>query len=658
MGETAVFYRDLAYIFVAALLGGLVARKLRQPLILGYIAGGILVGPFTPGPSVEDFRTLELLAEVGVILLMYSIGLEFSFGELFRLRWIAGLGTPLAMLLSIASGVLTARLAGWPLQQGIAIGVIVSVASTMVLSRFLQEAGELRTLHGQIMMGMVLVEDLAVVILTIALPTLNARSEAGLSGLGAALAKAVLVLAPASFVAVRLVPRLMARVARTRSQELYLVVALAVGFATAAVSQAVGLSLAAGAFLAGLIVSSSEYAHETLAHLLPLRDMFVALFFVTIGALIRPSALIHSTSLIAILVLLVVVGKFIIRAGVVAVFGYPLWTALLVGAGLTQIGEFSFVLVRIARSAGLVGEDVYNATLATSLITILLNAVLVPATRTWASRRRIETAPADMTRTPAEMQDHVVIGGFGRIGSLVGTALDAFSVPYIVVETDPDIIKALRSRSVPCIFGDVAHSSILERTHIGRARLLVITVPHRDSAIPAVRNARKLNQMAPIIARAHRIADREDLLKQGATDVIEPEIEASTTLVANALQFLDLPKTNTHAYIEALRAGLENYAVPPPPAGTFPILREITVGEFTRDGETLAEARVRERFGITVVATTTAFGEIFVNPPAATRIRSGDKLRVFGLPGQIAEFSSYVGERSTGEPPENEKGAG
>ncbi len=340
MDATPVFYRDLAYIFVAALFGGLLARRLRQPLILGYIIGGIVVGPFTPGPSVEDFRTIELLAEVGVILLMYSIGLEFSFDELLRVRWVAVMGTPIAMVLSIASGVLAGGLLGWPIQQGVAVGAIISVASTMVLSRFLIERGELRTTAGRIMLGMVLVEDLVVVVLTSALPAMGGTASSHWTVVATALGKAALILVPVTLLAVKLVPRLMRRVARTHSAELYLLVALAIGFATAAISQAVGLSLAAGAFLAGMIVSSSEYGYETLAHLLPLRDTFVALFFVTIGALIRPSALIHSIGLVFVMVLLVVIGKFVIRAAVVALFRYPLSTAFLVGIGLTQIGEF------------------------------------------------------------------------------------------------------------------------------------------------------------------------------------------------------------------------------------------------------------------------------------------------------------------------------
>lgn len=640
MEASPVFYRDLAYIFVAALLGGLLARRLRQPLILGYIIGGILVGPFTPGPSVEDFRTIELLAEVGVILLMYSIGLEFSFDELLRVRWVAAIGTPVAMLLSIGSGVLAGRLLGWPLQQGIAVGAIVSVASTMVLSRFLIERGELRTVPGRIMIGMVLVEDLVVVVLTIALPAIGSASAAVLSRLVIALGKALLVLVPVGYLAAKLVPRLMRRIAHTRSEELYLIVALAIGFATAAITQGVGLSLAAGAFLAGMIVSSSEYSHETLAHLLPLRDTFVALFFVTIGALIRPSAMIHSIGLVAVLVGLVVVGKFVIRAAVVILFRYPLWTALLVGVGLTQIGEFSFVLVRIARSSGLVGEDVYNATLAASLLTILLNAALMRFAPEWVrqNRMRAEFATAE---PDLHLRSHVIICGFGRIGSLVGQAVEAFSIPRLVVENDPEIIKALRARNVPCLFGNAAHLTILERAGVVQARLVVITVPENGPASAAARNVRKLNRTVPIIARAHRAADREILLSGGATQVIQPEIEASAVLVANVLQHLSLPKSSAQAYVEALRAGLGNIQSAPL-AGDLPLLDEVAVGRFCDEGQTLAQARVRERFGVTVVVVTTPTGDTLVNPPAATTIRSGDRLRVFGLAKQIADFAAYV----------------
>ena len=373
------FFRDLAYVFGAAVVGGGVAKALRQPLILGYVLGGFLIGPFTPGPTLSQVHQFEVLAEVGVILLMYSIGLEFSFHELLQVKWVAIFGGPLGILLSVGLGVGTGYLLGWSTPQGIAVGAIVSVASTMVLSRLLADRGELRSPHGQVMIGITLVEDLAVVVLTVLLPSLNNLTGGHFLALGIAMGKALMILTPVMFVAAKLVPPLMKRINQADNEELYLLVVLALGFATAAVTQAVGLSLALGAFLAGLIVSESGTTRKMLDKLLPLRDAFVALFFVTIGALVDPHILISKPLLWGTIVILTVAGKFVVWTAVVWLFRYPLRTAVLVGLGLTQIGEFSYVLIRVARDAHIVTDDVYHATLAASLITILLNGLLMKA---------------------------------------------------------------------------------------------------------------------------------------------------------------------------------------------------------------------------------------------------------------------------------------
>jgi CPA2 family monovalent cation:H+ antiporter-2 len=376
-------YHDLAYVFVAAMAGGLVARMLRQPLILGYVAGGIVVGPFTPGLRISDLHELEILAEVGVILLMYSIGIEFSIRDLLRVKWVALIGGPLGILLSILLSTGVGWMLGWSTSQGIAVGAAVAVASTMVLSRLLIDGGELQSEHGRVMIGMTLVEDFVVVALTVLLPSLGGGERGQLLSVGLALGKGLLILAPVAVLAYKFVPPLMARVARMKDDELYLLVTLALGFATAALTQAVGLSLALGAFLAGVVISGSEHAHETLTRVLPLRDAFVALFFVTIGALIDPRQLFSHPSLLLEILGLVVLGKFVIWTAVVWLFRYPLRTAVLVAVGLTQIGEFSYVLIAVARDAKLVGNEVYNAILAVSLLSILLNAALMRVARRW-----------------------------------------------------------------------------------------------------------------------------------------------------------------------------------------------------------------------------------------------------------------------------------
>ena len=380
-------FRDLAYVFAAAVLGGWLAWLTRQPLILGYVLGGILIGPFTPGPTVSDVHTFELFAEIGVVLLMFAIGIEFSLRDLLSVKWVALIGGPLGILLSILLGLGVGQLLGWPPLQGIVIGAVISVASTMVLARLLIDRGELQSQHGRLMVAITLVEDLAVVVLTVLMPALGDLGVSRAVSIGIALGKATLILVPFAYLAAKVVPAIMSRVARTGNAELFLLVALAIGLGTAALTQTVGLSLALGAFLAGLLISNSDHAHETLARLLPLRDVFVAMFFVTIGALVNPRALFGNLPLLGVMVALIVVGKFAIWMAVVWLFRYPLSTALRVAAGLTQIGEFSFILVQVARTAGQVGDDVYSATLAASLLTILINALLVRYVSTTASAR-------------------------------------------------------------------------------------------------------------------------------------------------------------------------------------------------------------------------------------------------------------------------------
>jgi len=377
MPSDALVFRDLAYVLLAAVLGGALSWKTRQPLILGYVLGGLLISPFTPGPAVSDVHTFEVIAEVGVILLMYSVGMEFSLRDLLEVKWVALLGGPLGILMSVGLGLGVGTLLGWAPLQGVIVGMVVSVASTMVLARLLMDRGEIRSPHGRVMIGLTLVEDLAVVVLTILIPVLGTMEPGRLVALGAALGKAALILVPFVLLAATVVPRVMSLVARMRSDEMLLLVALAVGLGTAALTQAVGLSLALGAFLAGLLISNSDYAHDTMARLLPVRDAFVALFFVTIGTLIDPRTVLANLPLLGVMLTLIMLGKLVIWTAVVRLFRYPLPTALVVAVGLTQIGEFSFILVQAARSAGHVGVDVYTATLAAALLSILLNAVLV-----------------------------------------------------------------------------------------------------------------------------------------------------------------------------------------------------------------------------------------------------------------------------------------
>jgi CPA2 family monovalent cation:H+ antiporter-2 len=635
-----VIFGDLAFVFVAAVLGGALAWWAGQPLILGYVVGGILISPFTPGPSVSNLHSFDVFAEVGVVLLMFSIGMEFSPRELMQVRLVALLGGPLAVVLSLALGAGAGALLGWGVVQGVVIGAIISVSSTMVLGRLLLDRGDLHSRHGRVMMGTSLVEDLAAVVLIVLIPALGAVESGGvLAPIALAVGKAVLVLTPFAFLVSRVIPRLMTQVARTRNQELFLLVALAIGLGTAALTQAIGLSLALGAFLAGLIISESDYAHETLARLLPLREVFGALFFVTVGALIDPGRVLANLPLLAAILGLVLVGKLAIRTVVVWLCGERLATALLVGVGLAQIGEFSFVLVQVARNAGHVGPDVYHATLAASLLTILVNALLVRAVPGWIGRARRAGRRRDhRDPSPASLSDHVVLCGFGRVGSAIGEALETFSIPYVAIELDPDIVAGLRARQAPCLFGDAASRRVLERAGTERAALVVLALPDSDRTRHAIRHVRELNPGVAILARTQR-AGGESLARAGASEVIEPEQEAAATLIRHALRRLSQPQDLVLAYLTRLRETMQpGGAGASAPTDVLPGLGDVVVGHGSLADQSLREARIRERLGVTVVAVARPPEETVLNPSPEFILRPGDRVRLFGLPEQIEAF--------------------
>src|ERR1700678_2091523 len=383
MEANPVLFRDLTYIFLAAALGGLLAWRLRLPLILGFIFGGIAISPFTPGPHLSNLHTFEVFAEVGVVSLMFSIGVEFSIPDLMRVKWVALLGGPIGILLLVGISAAASHLFGWSLTEGVVIGATISVASTMVLARLLSDSGKLNTTYGRVMIGITLVEDLAVICMTVVLPVLGGSGDDRFAKAAWILGKALLLLIPLVFLAIKVIPHLLRRVKLTCNSELLLLVAIAICLGTAALAQAVGFSVALGAFLAGLSISGLPDLHDAHSQLVPLRDAFVALFFVSLGTLIDPKVLLNNLPMLGLMLLLIVAGKFLVWTAVVWLFRYPLRTGIAVPAGLTQIGELSFVVVQVARSSGLVTEKVFSTVIAASLISILVNVFLVRGVFAW-----------------------------------------------------------------------------------------------------------------------------------------------------------------------------------------------------------------------------------------------------------------------------------
>jgi monovalent cation:H+ antiporter-2, CPA2 family len=646
----AIPFRDLAYVVIAAITGGLVAWRLRLPVIIGYVLAGVAISPLTPGPSVSNSHSLELFAEIGVVLLMFSVGLEFSLRELLKAKWVAFIGGPLGIGFSILMGLGAGRLLGWAPSQGIVLGAVISVASTMVLTRLLIDQGQLRTTAGRIMVAITLVEDFAVVILIVLIPGFANLEKSKLLSLSQNLGRAILILAPCLFFAAKIVPQILKRVARTQSRELFFLVVLAICLGTAALTGAIGLSVALGAFAAGLIISESDYAHEAIAQLFPLRDAFVAIFFVSMGLLIDPRNLFSHLTILAVMVGLIIFGKFAVWTGVVLSFRYPLWTAIPVAVGLTQIGEFSFVMVQVARKAGVIGSELYNTTLAASLITILCNAALVRYMPHALARIRLAGQIAALPQkagSAEDLQGHVIVCGFGRVGSAIGYALDTFNIRYIAVEINPDVLETLRYRGISYIFGDCAHSHILERAGVRSASLMIVTVPDRERAQLAVMNARKMNEDMPIMASAHRREEYQFLMDAGATEVIQPEMEASATFIRHACgHYLMLPDSQIRVYLRSFRDAVDLATrTSARPMRTVPEVREVIVCNSSYANRSLRDMKLRETFGVTVVSIRRTSGESLTNPPADTVLQPNDRLRVLGRSDEIDLFSEQVSAR-------------
>lgn len=651
MPETT-FFRDLAFVLLAALGGGFVAHLLRLPLFLGYIVGGALIGPFTPGPQVAEPRSIEQLAEIGVILLMFIVGLEFSLKDLMRMSTGALGSSLLGMLALIGLFIALSSLFNLTLSQALFIGTAISVTSTMVMAKLLMERDEINSEHGRLMISSSLVEDLALVMMLVLLPAIHRSQTVNIADVGWSLLKGLAILVPVLLLATRVVPPLIERVARTRNFELFLLVTLALSLGTAVLTAQVGLSPAMGAFLAGLIIGESDFIHETLARVLPLRDLFVALFFVSIGMLINPAIIVQNWPLHALLVGLVVLVKGLSRGLIVYLLRYPLRVAFLVALGFTQIGEFSFVLAKLGVELGALTFEHYNVILATALLSIFISTFLFRLGHplwAWLSTRWPGLEPPSEAITPGVLPQmaspgHVILCGYGRIGSAVGAALEQFDIPQVVIEADRQILAQLKDRGIPVIYGDAANERVCHAAHPDKAALAVIALPDAFHARQAFRNLKRLNPNLPIIVRAHWDEEREELFREGVTEVIQPEFEGSIEMIRHALAHVGVPPLDMESYLHQLRQQrystlLQEWLHREDPSHRLQKIQEVEIPEGSAlAGCSLAGCQLRERTGISVIQVRRKNSEIIPNPSADTVLEAGDRVMVMGSPSQLITF--------------------
>jgi CPA2 family monovalent cation:H+ antiporter-2 len=533
-----------------AFLFGLLAMRLRMPPLVGYLLAGVAVGPFTPG-FVADAGLASQLAEIGVILLMFGVGLHFSPEELLAVRGIAIPGALAQIAVATALGALVSHFWGWPWGSGLVFGLSLSVASTVVLLRALEDRGALDSGEGRIAVGWLIVEDLVTVLVLVLLPALAAplggEASAGEAGGGLAAAIVWTLAKVAAFVVVmfvvgrRAVPWLLERVARTGSRELFTlgVLSAALGIAVGA-SSLFGVSFALGAFFAGVVISESDLSTKAASDALPLQDAFAVLFFVAVGMLFDPAILLRQPIQVLAVALIVMVGKSLAALAIVLAFHRPLKTALTISASLAQIGEFSFILAALGISLGLLSPAARSLIVAGALISITLNPVVfrtIAPIEAWLGRRvrpRPEREPE--SAIPSGLRGHAVLVGHGRVGSRVAEVLAARGIPYLVVEQDLEAAASLRRQGVPVVYGDAARPGVLDHAGLRDARLLVVTAPDPFQARAIIDLARRIQPAIDVVVRTHSDAEREYLERKNVGKAVMGERELADAMARYALE--------------------------------------------------------------------------------------------------------------------------
>ncbi len=551
---------DLVIVLTTALVGGMLARLLRLPIILGYLVGGIAVGPYGFG-LVHDLETIHTLATIGVILLLFTLGLEFSLSELKRIGKVAILGGIAQILLTAAVGLALGRLLGFTMLEAVFFGFLIALSSTMIVLKILMERGELDSGHGRIMIGILLVQDLSVVPLMIIMPAMGGEGEVWLS-LGIAVAKAILFIGIMLGLGIWGLPWLLRRVAAGRSRELFLLTVVTLCLAAAFGAYFFGLSAAVGAFIAGLLISQSAFARQAFADIVPLRDTFVALFFISLGMLADPHFVVGNVAIIAIVVVVIIVAKFIICSLIPWFFGYSPKTVLFVGMGLIQIGEFSFVLAGVGREAGLISSYLYSLTLTSAIVTMLLTPFAL-GFASFLYRRLSQGGRLGklVARRPDpgwrdkqwQLSGHAVICGYGRVGDTLARVLERRKLSYLVIDLNSQVISRLHSEGVPCIYGDAGNPEILAHAQLDKARVLICTFRDFIAVELTTRNALRINPRLDIVARVPRDADVELLKGIGVSELVRPEFEASLEITRHTLHRFGVTSPEIQHILSGLR---------------------------------------------------------------------------------------------------------
>ncbi|MEM8638577.1 MAG: cation:proton antiporter [Cyanobacteria bacterium P01_G01_bin.54] len=653
---------EMATVMGIATLGGCLASRLRQPVLLGYLLGGMIVGPTGFGWITLE-SDIKVLAELGVALLLFALGVEFSLKDLLRLKQVALGGGTLQILLTLLLGGGLAYATGWAatLPSAAFLGAVLSLSSTAVVLKSLIEHNEVQTAHGQIMLAMLIVQDLGLGIMLAVLPTLAEPLETMGWAIAAALLKLLLFLGLALLLGSWLIPTVVRMVARQGSQELFLLSIISLCLGIALLTSVLGLGIEMGAFVAGLMIANVEYADHALDRVLPMRDVFATLFFASIGLLINPLFLLQNIWVLLGLVAVTLLGKALLVTAIVRLFGYSLQTAVTVGTGINQIGEFSFVLANVALGAGLFSDRLYGLTVGTTAATLLLTPWLLkltplvlrwlarsPRTRGWFVDPDPQLAGIDET----QLQDHVIVAGFGRVGQTLMRMLYFQGHPMLVIDNNEAVLQLLRERQIPYLYGDASSDFVLEKARVRQAKAMAITLPDPMATRLTLNRALYLAPDLNVTVRAHRDDEIETLYELGAQEVVQPEFEAALEMGAHILLNLNDPTYLVQQVVNRYRSRRYRDIVPERAEYWGISNLERSVEGLAHHwylleagnpllGQTITAANLRRQTGVSIMALERE-KQVFQYPVGSMVFHVGDRLLVVGSPEEQAAFDQVL----------------
>jgi CPA2 family monovalent cation:H+ antiporter-2 len=645
------FLADLAVIFLSAIAVVVALGRVGLPPVVGFLVAGAVIGPGGLG-LVQDPHQVQILAEVGVALLLFTIGLEFSLARLARIVRYVVIGGGLQVLLTILAAAIVAGIFGERLGVGLFWGFLVSLSSTAIVLRALADREESAAPHGRFIIGVLIFQDLCIVPMMLILPML-AGELTGAAAIGLTLLKAVAVVVACLVLARRVVPALLGRVAATQRRELFLLAVLSVAIVVAAVTASAGLSLALGAFLAGILISDTDFVHQASNDVAPFRDTFASLFFVSIGMLFEPRVLVEAPIPVLSVFVAVVVGKHALATLAAMFMRFPARVAFTAGVGLAQVGEFSFVLLGTGQKLGLVDDRGAAIFLAASVLSMIVTPLAVAASPRMAAgaallrpleRLLAVREPEGEPEHGEKLRGHVIVAGLGAGGRFLAQSLRAARVPYVAVDLDPEAVLEARAAGHPVRYGDVASPEVLSHVvEAGHARLLVLMLSDADAGRRAAGVARRVYPELPVLLRVHRARDAHGDL--GGVELVAEDVETSVEIAERALRRLGAPGDAVRAAIAASRAARDENGRP---VVTAPML----VGALALDsfavppgsrvaGRTVASCDLRQDTGASIVAVARG-GDIVTNPPATHAIAAGDRVFVIGAPEQIERVATWL----------------